>query len=191
MQTMIAIGVFLDDREMIDRAAAYFLNGAGNGAIGNYFNDVGQCQESGRDQSHTQMGLEFLSNTCQTAWIQGIDLYGAKDNRLLLGFEYTAKYNLGEEVPYERFLSYEGRYDYRNISAEGRGRLRPMYEKILRHYFHRKRIDSPYTRRAVAGVRESTAQRQRYSSLIDTLMFSCYDSAQSELLNSHHHEQGR
>ena len=77
-----------------------------DGAIGNYFNDFGQCQESGRDQGHTQMGLEYLANTCETAWSQGVDLNGALDNRLLLGFEYTAKYNLGHDGPYEPFESF-------------------------------------------------------------------------------------
>ena len=153
MQVMIAMGVFLDDREMVDRVVDYYRDGEGNGAIGNYFNDFGECQESGRDQGHTQMGLEFLSNTCQTAWIQGIDLYGAKDNRLRLGFEYTAKYNLGQDVPYERFRSYEGRYNYPEISDDSRGRLRPMYEKVLRHYQDRMEIESPYTAQVVAMMR--------------------------------------
>lgn len=153
MQVIIAMGVFLDDREMVDRVVDYFREGKGNGAIGNYFNEFGQCQESGRDQSHTQMGLEFLSNTCQIAWIQGIDLYGAKNNRLQLGFEYTAKYNLGDDVPYERFRSYQDRYDYLEISDDSRGRLRPMYEKILRHYQDRQGIESPYTEQAVVNLR--------------------------------------
>ena len=83
MQVMIAMGVFLDDQKMFDQATEYFLQGRGNGAIGNYFMASGQCQESGRDQAHTQMGLDFLANTCETAWIQGVDLYGALDNRLL------------------------------------------------------------------------------------------------------------
>lgn len=56
------------------------------------------------------MGLEFLANTCETAWIQGVDLYSAADNRLLQGFEYTAKYNLGFDVPYEPYQTFEGRY---------------------------------------------------------------------------------
>ena len=161
MQVIIAMGVFLEDREMVDGVVAYFREGKGNGAIGNYFNDFGQCQESGRDQSHTQMGLEFLSNTCQTAWIQGIDLYGAKENRLQLGFEYTAKYNLGHEVPYERYISYEGRYDYPKISEDARGRLRPMYEKILRHYQEQQGIDSPYTAQAVAMLRTGQTRVRR------------------------------
>ena len=185
LQMIMAMGVHLEDKDMVQQANDYFLGGIGNGAIGHYFNDFGECQESGRDQAHTQMGLDFLSNTCETAWIQGIDLYGGLDNRLQLGFEYTAKYNLGEKVPYERYLSFDKRYDYKNISSNSRGRLRPMYEKILRHYQYRQGIDSPYTEKAVEKVRSnlnrdrSRSSRRRYSSRrdrtstsIDILMYA-------------------
>jgi len=161
MQTMIAMGVFLDDRKMFDRATNYFLEGKGNGAVRNYFNKFGECQESGRDQAHTQMGLDYLACTCETAWHQGVDLYGAFDNRLLTGFEYTAKYNLGFDVPYEPYESYEGRYHYRTISDDSRGRLRPMYEKVYNHFHHRQGLETPYTKKAVDKTRERSRGRHR------------------------------
>jgi len=36
IQAMLAMGVFLDDREMLQRAVNYCLDGQGNGAIRNY-----------------------------------------------------------------------------------------------------------------------------------------------------------
>ena len=179
LQTMLAMGVYLDDRFMFDRGVEYYLNGKGNGAIGNYFKASGQCQESGRDQAHTQMGLDFLVCTCEIAWNQGIDLYGASENRLLKGFEYTAKYNLGFDVPYEPYRSFEGRYHYKSISDDSRGRLRPMFEKVLNHYENRKGFDAAYTGQAAIQLREGTNGRQtrgrgsrrRRSSALDTLMF--------------------
>ena len=155
LQVMIAMGVFLDDREMFDRAKDYFLSGRGNGTIGNYFLETGQCPESGRDQAHTQMGLEFLANTCETAWIQNVDLYAALDNRLLRGFEYTAMYNLGMDVPYEPYRSVEGRYHYKKISNNSRGRLRPMYERVLNHYQTRKGLEAPFTEKAAFKLRNN------------------------------------
>jgi len=171
MQAMIAMGVFLDDQAIFDRAQDYYLNGEGNGAIGMYFKTTGQCQESGRDQGHTQMGLEFLANTCETAWIQGVDLYGALDNRLLKGFEYTAKFNLGnDDVPYEPYKSFEGRYHYREISEKARGRLRPMYQRVHNHYHNRKELDAPYTEQAANhSKRQRRKQAQTY---IDILMYT-------------------
>lgn len=153
LQTMMAMGVFLDDQVMFDRAKEYFIRGKGNGAIGMYFNESGQCQETGRDQAHTQMGLDYLSATCETAWIQGIDLYSELDDRLLAGFEYTAKYNLGNDVPYEPYRSFEGRYHYKKISDNSRGRLRPMYERVFNHYHNRKGLDAPFTKQAAENLR--------------------------------------
>lgn len=175
IQTMLAMGVYLDDRAMFDRAVNYYLKGKGNGAVANYFKPSGQCQESGRDQGHTQMGLDYLACAAEIAWNQGVDLYGASDNRLLKGFEYTAKYNLGFDVPYEPYRSFEGRYHYKEISDDGRGRLRPMYEKVLNHFHNRKGLEAKFTRRAAMKLRESSSDqssRRRRSSALGTLMFS-------------------
>jgi len=49
---------------------------------------------------HTQLGLAHRGDACEIAWNQGLDLYRYADNRLRRGFEYTARYNLGEDVPF-------------------------------------------------------------------------------------------
>ncbi len=182
LQTMLVMGVFLDDRAMFERAKNYYLHGEGNGSVGNYFKESGQCQESGRDQAHTQMGLDFLANSCETAWIQGIDLYGALNNRLLLGFEYTAKYNLGFDVPYQPFTSFEGRYHYRTISDNSRGRLRPMYERVYAHFQHRQNVEATFTKQAAMKLRsDQTSERnsgrsrsrsRSSNSVVETLMYA-------------------
>jgi hypothetical protein len=153
IQTMLAMGVFLDDREMFQRTADYYMQGDGNGAIGKYFNDFGECQESGRDQAHTQMGLGYLGCAAEIAWKQGVDLYGACDNRLAIGFEYTAKYNLGHEVPYEPYRSHQGRYNYPTISDKSRGRFSSIYERVYYHYHDRMGLEMPFTAQVVAKNR--------------------------------------
>lgn len=177
LQTMLAMGVFLDDQAMFDRGVAYFLEGDGNGAIRNYFKPSGQCQESGRDQAHTQMGLNFLASTCEIAWNQGVDLYSAFDNRLLKGFEYSAKYNLGEDVPFESYESFQGRYRHKRISDDGRGRFQPIYEKVLNHYQNRKGLEATYTERVVMQLRERSEDRRGQWFALDTLMFAGVGSA--------------
>ena len=169
IQTMLAMGIYLDDREMFNRAVDQFLRGEGNGAIEKYLNDFGECQESGRDQLHVQMGLGFLGNACEMAWKQGVDLYGAADNRLALGFEYTAQYNLGEDVRYEPFRSVEGRYYYTKISKRGRGRFRPIYERVLHHYQDRKGLELPYSEKVVEKIRPEGTHSQHMP--WGTLMF--------------------
>ena len=153
IQTMMAMGIHLDDTSMFQRAVDYFLKGEGNGAVNHYFNDFGQCQESGRDQVHTQMGLEYLVNACEIAWKQSRDLYGAYDNRLAKGFEYTARYNQGHDVPFEIYESYRGRYKHQKISSKSRGRLRAMYEKTYNHYHNRMGMKMPWCKKAVKKTR--------------------------------------
>jgi len=159
IQTMMAMGIYLDDKAMFRKAVDYFLKGEGNGAVNHYFNRFGQCQESGRDQAHTQMGLEYLVNSCEIAWKQGVDLYGAYKSRLAKGFEYTAQYNLGSIVPFEYYESYRGRYKHKKISAKARGRLRPMYEKAYNHYHNRMKMDMPWCRKAIEKTRPECGVR--------------------------------
>ncbi|MEJ6560454.1 MAG: hypothetical protein QNL71_05265, partial [Akkermansiaceae bacterium] len=97
------------------------------------------------------------------------DLYSASDSRLAVGFEYTAKYNLGEDVPYERFISVEGRYDYSKISRRGRGRFRPIYERILNHYTGRVGREMPYSQKVVDQIRPEGTNNQHMP--WGTLMF--------------------
>ena len=99
------------------------------------------------------MGLEYLSNACEMAWKQGIDLYGSAENRLALGFEYTAQYNTGHDVPYEPYRSFEGRYFNETISEKSRGRFRPIYERVFNHYHNRQGLEMPFTWEAVQETR--------------------------------------
>jgi len=169
IQTMIAMGIYLDDRSMFDLGVDYFRNGVGNGAIEKYLMPSGQCQESGRDQLHVQMGLGFLAGACEMAWKQGVDLYSAADDRLALGFEYTAKYNLGEPVEHEPFRSVEGRYYYETVSRRGRGRFRPIYERIVLHYHRRMGLEMPFSRKVAEAERPEGSHQQHLS--WGTLMF--------------------
>lgn len=152
IQTMMAMGVFLDDHAMFERAVNYYLNGEGNGAITKYFNEFGQCQETGRDQAHTQMGIGFLSNAAEIGWRQGVDLYSAADHRLLKGYEYTAKYNLGHDVPYEPYVSHKKRYHYKKISDKARGRFSDIYDRVYYHYHYRKGMKMPYVKRVLEKI---------------------------------------
>jgi hypothetical protein len=154
IKTMLAIGVFCDDRAMFDRALRYYVNGAGDGRLSHYvINETGQCQESGRDQQHTQLGLAHLGDCCEIAWHQGLDLYGTDDNLLLKGFEYTAAYNLGDRVPFAETLDRTGKYHHAAISPQGRGRFRSVFEQILNHYANRRHLPAPAVERVVEKIR--------------------------------------
>ncbi len=152
-KTIMAFAVFLDDEEMFNGAVDFFYSTTenSNGTLNKNIYPSGQNFESGRDQTHAQMGLVGLAESCEIGWKQGLDMYSAMDNRLLKGFEYTAKYNLGfDDVPYEQNV-------YGNvISATGRGSFQAMYEMVYNHYVNRKgmtAIDLPYTTQVVAKIR--------------------------------------
>src|SRR5262249_34863257 len=81
VMTMMSIGVFTDDRTMFQRAVDWYLGGTDNGSLTHYIiDDAGQCQESGRDQTHTQLGIAFAAQAAEIGWNQGLDLYGAAGN---------------------------------------------------------------------------------------------------------------
>ncbi len=173
IKTMMAIGVFCDDRAVFDRAVDYYHNGPGNGRLTHYvINEQGQCQESGRDQQHAQLGLAHLAEACETAWNQGLDLYAVADNRLLKGFEYTAKYNLGNEVPFVPWRDTTGKYYAEAISPSGRGRLRPIFEMVWNHYEKRQGIPAPYTQQAAEKIRPEGAAFDADHPGFGTLLFT-------------------
>ena len=147
----MACAIFLGDTALYKASVDYFLHANDNGALPRYVGPTGQCQETGRDQSHAQLGLEALAQTCEMAYEQGDDLWGALDNRLMKGFEYTARYNLGYDVPFEQWTDCTGLYnDWTEPGAMGRGRLWDIYQLPYRHYVERRGLKMPYTRKVLA-----------------------------------------
>lgn len=154
LKTVMAIGIFCNDRGIFENAIRYYKNGAGDGSLPNYIiNQTGQCQESGRDQAHTQLGLAHLADCCEMAWHQGLDLYGYDDNLLLKGFEYAAQYNLGYDVPFVPTADRTGKYTHYKISEEGRGKIRAIYEELYNHFVKRRGMSAPYTAEAATRIR--------------------------------------
>lgn len=151
----MASAILLDDEGMYDKAVDFYLNANDNGTIANYISaQTGQIQESGRDQAHCMLGIGAMAVVCEMAWQQGDDLYGALDNRLMKGFEYVAKYNLGEEVPFTQWTDITGKYsDWEKVSPYGRGRFKPVFEIPYNHYNVRKGLRMPYTERVLEITR--------------------------------------
>ena len=150
----MAFGIFLEDLSLYNQAVDFYYNGNDNGTIGNYIGDNGQCQESGRDQDHVMFGLGNMAEACEIGYNQGDEkMYAALNNRLLSGYEYTARYNLGESVPFTVWKDVTGRYsDWKVISEKERGIFRPIYEIAYNHYVTRKGLDMPFTRRVLSKI---------------------------------------
>ena len=58
----------------------------------------GQVQESCRDFGHASMGLGGIVNTAETAWIQGDDLYGEQQARIITGVLYAVQVALNHKT---------------------------------------------------------------------------------------------
>lgn len=164
---IMSMAVFCDDREMFDTAVSAYKNGfVVNGSLKDgccgvtqYIDATGENAESGRDQPHSQGGIAHLLETALVAWNQGTNLvtynddYGVRDygvsgaNRLFIGFEYTAKYNLGNDVTYHPFFEYCNDVTIypKGVSASGRDRFSPIWEMAV-HLFKATGFDPVYSR---------------------------------------------
>lgn len=159
----MAMAIVLDNMDMYKKAIDIYLYGYENGSIRYYIDgETGQCQESGRDQTHSQLGLGMMSMLCEIAWKQETDLYSVLGNRLLKGYEYTSKYNLGYDVPFKYMPELTGKYNWYEIDevdkqevASGqrdesrRGKFAPVYERVYNHYATRKGLGMPYTKEVI------------------------------------------
>lgn len=146
----MAAAIFLEDKALYQYAIDIYLHANDNGSLPNYVSSTGQCQETGRDQGHAQLGLGAMCEICEMAWEQGDDLWGALDNRLMKGMEYTAKYNLGYDVPFETWTDCTGLYnDWTEPGEMGRGRIRCIYDMPYQHYVGRKGLKMPYTKKVL------------------------------------------
>lgn len=98
--SLMAIGIFNDNKTMYDYAVNYFKDGlpgqpevVANGALPYFsianFTEEGtgktlmQMQESGRDQGHALLCISLLGVIGQQGWNQGVDLYSVYGHQIL------------------------------------------------------------------------------------------------------------
>jgi Alginate lyase len=141
MHSLLAIAVFCEDMPLLERVLAHYRFGPGSSGITRYVYPNGQCEESTRDQGHTQLGLGYFALTSLIAWNQGVDIFSEAQDRLALGYEYTSRYMLGMDV-----------FSYGTISQQVRGRFDDWYEVVLQHFRHDKSITMPFTEQAAAAA---------------------------------------
>lgn len=122
----IGIAVFLDDRKTFDdalarfrdRVPAYFylekdgrlpLTPAGSSMntpqrlarywFGQTTYKKGVTQETCRDLQHVGQSIAATAHIAETAWHQGVDLYGEAEGRLRAALDLHARQQLGESTP--------------------------------------------------------------------------------------------
>ncbi|KAM0558098.1 hypothetical protein ACHAPJ_005265 [Fusarium lateritium] len=157
--SLMAIGIYNDNKTMYNFAVEYFKYGPPGGVVANgalpFFSianyteeDTGktlmQGQESGRDQAHALMGFGLLGVIGQQGYNQDVDLYATYENAILNGAEYAAKYNTNHSVPYTPYRSWEGILEV--VSPKARGDIRPGFETIYSHYAEIKKLDASWSK---------------------------------------------
>lgn len=145
IHSILAIAIFTDNRKMFDNAVDHYLHAPVNGSVFKYIYPSGQCQETMRDQGHVQLGLGEFAGAAQLAYTQGVDLFAAGDNRLALGYEYTAGFLFGQKP-----------HSYGPISERAK-ELRDDYECVYRHYIAQG-IQVPWTKKAADSVRNKASR---------------------------------
>jgi hypothetical protein len=151
----MSMAIFCDDTTMFNDAVDAYKFGFTNtddgcaGVTQYIINADGQCFESERDQGHTQGGIAHLVEPALIAWNQGVDLVSYEDDRLVAGMEYTAKYNLGNEVSWTNDVPNPCNQTHNwmsnnFISVEGRGDFSPIYV-MASTLFTRAGKSHPYT----------------------------------------------
>jgi hypothetical protein len=183
MCSILAIGILCDDQAKIDQAINYFKTGGGNGSINNavpilHSPTLGQWQEAGRDQEHSEMGVGLMATFCEMAWNQGIDLYGYNNNRFLAGAEYIARYNNMRDVPFSYYSWNSGtgggsHNTHWYVSNAGQGAARPIWDMIFGHYAQRMGYYVPeIEEKAASGRPDGGPQYGGTSSAFDQLGFT-------------------
>lgn len=163
LASMLAIGIYLEDTDLINKVYVNFSEGAGSGCIDNMipyepvpdpdgYGMLAQSMESGRDQGHGTLVASICAELCQMAWNIGLDFWGMKGSKVLSMCEYTAKYNVKPDgkyicttmpfTPYSYCPSGCGCANHSHgqehtvVSETGRGTVRPCWDLIYSHYRH-------------------------------------------------------
>ncbi|MES2438018.1 MAG: LamG-like jellyroll fold domain-containing protein [Verrucomicrobiota bacterium] len=153
--SMQAIGVFCDRADIYNEAMNHIYQGGGNGAIDRaiyhlHAGNLGQMQESGRDQGHATLSISLLGAICEMGWNQGVDLYGYRNQRFLAGSEYVFRYNQWQDVPYVPYMwgtGQSGNWQIQgDVSNAARGSYRPMAEMVYNHYVNRLGLAAPFSK---------------------------------------------
>jgi hypothetical protein len=155
---LLNFAVYLDDVALYNYALYAYKNDLCAGLSANFDSTTGQGAEAGRDQTHVQDGLQWLSMASRVVKNQGYDLFTLDNNLLFKASEYAAKYNLNGTVPYDpSFYRCEAvlvNGPWANISAENRyigyqsGKTNPACWGLTYYEAASRGLDVPWTKRA-------------------------------------------
>ncbi|KAK6074697.1 hypothetical protein SCUP515_06326 [Seiridium cupressi] len=156
--SLLSVAVYNDNKTMYDFAVDYFKNGPPGGVVANgalpfysiaNFTEEGsgkilmEGQEAGRDQGHATLSTMLVGIIGQLGFNQGVDLFETFGHEILNTAEYASKYNVGYDVPYASYISWEGNLTV--IAEKQRYVARPGMELIYSHYAELKGLNASWS----------------------------------------------
>lgn len=122
------------------------------------YGQVGQTQESGRDQGHAVMAMGLATDLAHTGYNQGDDLFAYMNHRLAAGLEYIAAYNNSgrNDLPFTQYNYHDigkafwgpAKAEQTAIAAGGRGETRPFWGTVIGIYEGVKGVEMPFSKKA-------------------------------------------
>ncbi|KAI1344162.1 chondroitin AC/alginate lyase [Xylariaceae sp. FL0016] len=158
IKALLSFAVYLDDVSMYNYALYAYQNDLCAGLYGNFDTKTGQGAETGRDQGHATGALGWAAEAARTVQSQGVDIYSLDDNLLLRAAEYTARYNLGDEVAYDpKFYRCEailinGPWSAPSNISRGASSSPQVWDILYYQYAIKRNLSAPYTSEMKAAI---------------------------------------
>ena len=143
INTMMCMGVFMDNHDIFNRAVERYFRGVRNSGVLKYVYPGGQCQEATRDWGHIMLGIGEFAKAAQVGATNGIDFYSIGNDRLAQGFEQCAKYMMDKQD-----LDMYGVMQHRDANS-----VRDVFETIYSYYKNERGIELVYSGEASKSVR--------------------------------------
>ncbi|KUL89563.1 hypothetical protein ZTR_04477 [Talaromyces verruculosus] len=109
-------------------------------------------------QQHTQGGLGWTAEAARVVQSQGTDLYSFDKNLLLRAAEYTAKYNLGYDVPYDQnfyrceAILVNGPWSGPSTIGRGYEESPAVWDILYYQYVVKRGLNAPWTTRMKKAI---------------------------------------
>jgi len=144
----VCVSVYLDDSEMFNECVRMFLSDPETALTDTLPN--GELGDTGRDQGHAAGQLVRTLLAAEVFWKQGVDVYSARDNRLLAMGEFYARFNLNYPTPFMPFGTKYALYRVL-LPLPGPGKPSTMIgSMIYKAYTIRMGLSAPYSAQVIA-----------------------------------------
>ncbi len=132
------------------------------------YGQVGQTQESGRDQGHAAMAMGLAADLAHMGYNQGDDLFAYMNHRLAAGFEYIAAYNNAkrDDLPFTQYNWHDvgkafwgpAKEEQKVMGSGGRGETRAYWGTVIGMYEGVKGVEMPFSKIAYQNMVDNNVE---------------------------------